>query len=697
MTKIIGQPIDRVDGKKKVTGAATYAADTAVANVLHAVIVGSTIAKGAIAAIDDAAAKTAPGVVAVLHHGNAPPLPPAAANKGGQERVLQLLQDDKVWYADQPIAVVVADTLEHAQAAAALVRATYSAEAPVGTMTSQLGAAFAPKKAGPVEPAASTRGDMDVGWTLAATKVTATYTTPVENHNPMEPHATIAVWRGKTELTVYDASQGIFGVRARMAKLFGLEPQNVRVINAFVGGGFGCKGSAWSHVALAVLAAKAVERPVKLVVTRPQMFSLVGHRPETIQTVQLGAKTDGTLTALVHDVHSETSQFDEFTEPSALASRMLYACANATTSHKLVRLDIPTPTFMRAPGESSGTFAIESAMDELAVALEMDPLALRLENHAALDPSSGKPFSSKSLRACYEQGAQKFGWAKRPPRPRATTRDGKLVGWGMATATYPANMWPASCKVELRADGTALVLAGTQDLGTGTYTIMTQIAAETLGLPMDKVTFDLGDTAYPETRVSGGSTTASSVGSAVKVACEKARAALPAAIAAGKDRVIIEHKNEEKAERKGYSTHSFGADFVEVEVDEDLGEVRVTRIVAAFAAGKILNAKTARSQLVGGLVMGVSMALHEHTVRDPRTARAVSRDLADYHVAVSADVPDIDIIMVDEEDKVVNDIGAKGIGEIGITGVTAAIANAIFHATGKRIRELPLTPDKVMA
>ncbi len=696
MTKIIGQPLDRIDGKKKVTGSATYAADVEVANVLHAVIVTSTIAKGAITALDDAAAKKAPGVVAVLHHGNAPELPKAETRDGNQERVLQVLQDSQVYYSDQPIAVVVADTLEHAQAAAALVRTTYRAEAPIGQMKGQLATGYSPKKVGS-EPTESRRGDLDIGWTLAEKKVSATYVTPVEHHNPMEPHATIAVWHGKTDLTIYDATQGVFGVRSRMAKIFGLEVQNVRVINAFVGGAFGCKGSAWSHVALAVLAAKAVDRPVKLVVTRQQMFAFVGHRPETSQTVQLGAKKDGTLTALVHDVHAETSQFDEFVESSALVSRMLYDCANATTSHKLVRLDIPTPTFMRAPGESSGTFAIESAMDELAVALEMDPLALRLKNYAALDPNSGKPFSSKSLRACYEQAAAKFGWAKRTPKPRSMTRDGKLVGWGMATATYPANMWPASCKVELRADGTALVLAGTQDLGTGTYTIMTQIAAETLGLPLDKVTFDLGDTSFPETRVSGGSTTASSVGSAVKVACERAKASLPAAVAAGKDRVIIEHKNEEKPQRKGYATHSFGADFVEVEVDEDLGEVRVTRIVAAFAAGKILNAKTGRSQLIGGLVMGVGMALEEHTVRDPRTARAVTRDLTDYHVPVHADIPDIDIITVDEEDTVVNDIGAKGIGEIGITGITAAIANAIFHATGKRIRELPITPDKVMA
>jgi xanthine dehydrogenase YagR molybdenum-binding subunit len=696
VTRVIGQPFDRIDGKKKVTGAATYAADTDVANVLHAVIVTSTIGKGTIHAIDDAAAKKAPGVVAVLHHGNAPKLPPSDTNGAAQERVLQLLQDAEVRYQDQPIAVVVADTIEHAQGGAALVTATYASEAAAARLENQLGDAFAPKKAGPREPAASARGDLAAGLTAADKTFEAVYRTPIENHNPMEPHATVAVWHGKSELTLYDSTQGVFGVRSRMAKVFGLEPNKVRVINAFVGGGFGCKGSAWSHVGLCALAAKAVDRPVKLVVTRQQMFSLVGHRPETIQTIKLGAKADGTLTAISHDVISETSRFDEFSEPSALVTRMLYACPNVTTSHKLVRLDIPTPTFMRAPGESTGTFAIESALDELAVALAIDPLTLRMKNYALQDPDKGKPFSSKSLRECYMQAAAKFGWASRPPRPRATVRSGKLVGWGMATATYPSYIFPASAKVELRADGTALVLAGTQDLGTGTYTIMTQIAADTLGLPLDKVTFDLGDTTYPPTGVSGGSTTAASVGSAIKLACIKAKAALPAALAKGEQKVTVEHHYEESDERKKYSTHAFGADFVEVEVDEDLGSVRVLKMVAAFAAGTILNAKTARSQFMGGLVWAVGMALQEHTVRDPRTARAAVRDLADYHVPVNADIPDIDIIMIPEDDPHVNDLGAKGIGEIGITGATAAIANAIYHATGKRIRELPITLDKLV-
>ncbi len=693
--KSVGTPIDRVDGKQKVTGAAVYAADTPVARVLHAVIVTSSIGRGTINAIDDAAAVKAPGVVAVITPANAPRLPQHKP-KTPQDRVLQLLQDLEIHYQDQPIAVVVADTLEHAQGGAALVRATYGSSAVVAALERALGDAYTPKQAGPAGSADSTRGDLATGLAAGDKRIERTYTTPIENHNPMEPHATIAVWQGDSALTLYDATQGIFGVRKRLAEMFGLPPQQVRVIDRFVGGGFGCKGSPWSHVGLAALAAKAVGRPVKLVVTRQQMFSLVGHRPQTQQHVTLAAKRDGTLTAMRHDVISETSRFDEFLEPSAVATRMLYACDNVATSHKLVRLDIPTPTFMRAPGESSGLFALESAMDELAVELAMDPVALRLKNYADTDGHEKKPYSSKSLRACYTQAAEKFGWHKRTAAPRSMKRGDLLVGWGMASATYPSRQPAASARVELRTDGTALVQVGTQDLGTGTYTVMTQVAADALGLPADKVTFELGDTAFPEGWVSGGSTTAASVGSAVKMACLQAVEKLAAAKLAGQSKVVVELKTEEFPARKNYSTHAFGAAFAEVEVDEELAHVRVRRIVGAYAAGTILNPKTARSQLLGGLVWAVGMTLHERTARDPQTARAVTRDLADYHVPVNADIPDLDVIFVSEDDPYVNPIGVKGIGEIGITGATAAIANAIFHATGKRVRELPITLDRLL-
>jgi xanthine dehydrogenase YagR molybdenum-binding subunit len=703
----VGTPIDRIDARAKVTGEAIYAAEVPVANVAHAVIVGSSVARGRVRTINTAAVRRMPGVLAVLTHDTAPRLPPAkhdAKNPG--DRVLQLLQDDKILYADQPIAVVVADTLERAQHAAALVAATYDSKPPVAELASALGEAYDPGKAGPHGKAVSTRGDLEAGLAAARTKITQTYTTPVENHNPMEPHATIAVWQGDTKLTLYDSTQGIFGVRGQIAKTFGLAPENVRVINHYVGGGFGCKGSPWSHVALSALAARAVGRPVKLVVTRPQMFSLVGHRPQTIQTITLGADAEGKLTVMQHDVVSETSRFDEFVEPSALQTRHLYSCAHVATSHKLVKIDIPTPTFQRAPGESTGTFALESALDELAYALKLDPIELRVRNHSVRDEQEDKPFSSKSLLDCYRRGADKFGWAKRNPRP-GSMRDGQVrLGWGMASATYPANVSPASAIARMKPDGILLVQAGTQDIGTGTYTIMTQIAADAMAMPVDQVRFELGDTAFPETPVSGGSQTAASTGSAVKRAVELLRDKLAAqrkaageswgAIVArsGQPEITAEHKTAQRSEAHAY--HSHGAVFAEVRVDPDTGEIRVSRVVGAYAAGKILNPKTALSQLKGGIVWGIGLALQEHTVRDPRTARAVTRDLADYHVPVHADVPELDVIIVDEHDPFVNALGAKGIGEIGITGTGAAIANAVYHATERRIRDLPITLDKLL-
>jgi xanthine dehydrogenase YagR molybdenum-binding subunit len=509
---VTGKPLDRVDGRLKVTGKAVFSADTPAANAAHAVIVGSTISRGRIAAIDARAAERAPGVLAVLTHLNAPRLP-GAAQKDPSKRVLQLLQDDRVLYDGQPIALVVAETIEAARSAAALVQVRYEEEHPAVDVEQEIGASYVPKPANRPPPSSS-RGDFDLAFANAKVVIAQTYTTPIQNHNPMELHATTAVWRGEDRLTLYDATQGIFGVQRRMADLFGLKRENVRVISHFLGGGFGCKGAAWSHVALAAMGARTARRAVKLQISRQQMFQFVGYRPRTIQAVSLGAKADGTLVALKHDVLSETSRFDEFMEPSAYGSRMLYACPNAKTSHTLVRLDYSTPTYMRAPGESSGSFALECAMDELALALDMDPIALRLKSYADTDPDENKPFSSKSLRECYRRAAERFGWAKRPKKPM-TMKDGDLlVGSGMATATYPARQLPSSASARVRADGTALVVAGTQDIGTGTYTIMTQLAADWLALPVDKVRFDLGDTILPEAPLSAGSSTASSVGSA---------------------------------------------------------------------------------------------------------------------------------------------------------------------------------------
>ncbi len=662
---VTGKGVDRIDARLKVTGKAPYAAEVPVANVAHAVIVGSSIAKGTIASIDTRAAERAPGVLAVLTHRNAPKLPNAKKAAGPVDRILQLLQDDAIVYADQAIALVVGETLEAAQYGANVVDVRYDSSPPLADMHASMGAAYAPKSAGPGGKTDSSRGDVDAAFASAKFKVDAVFTTPVENHNPMEPHATIAVWQGEDRLTLYDATQGIFGVRAKIATVFDLPPDHVRVINHYVGGGFGCKGSPWSHVALAAMAARVVGRGVKLVVTRQQMFAMVGHRPQTAQRVALGADAAGKLVAIRHEVTSETSSFDEFVEPSAVQTRMLYACPNVATSHRLVRLDIGTPTFQRAPGESTGTFALESAMDELSVALQMDPIELRLRNYAEAEPEEGKPWSSKSLRACYAQGASRFGWPRRTPRPGSMRERRDLIGWGMATATYPARQSPSSAIARMRADGTALVQAGSQDIGTGTYTIMTQIAADTLAMPIDRVRFELGDTTFPETPVSGGSQTASSTGSAVKMAgrglfkrlmqvavndaasplhgldvdaidaadgvlVSKTDAAkrdpYEAVVArSGLGEITAEVHTGEKADRKKYASHSFGAHFVEVRVDQELGTIRVARVVGAFAAGKILNPKTARSQFIGGIVWAIGLALQEHTVRDPQSARVVTR------------------------------------------------------------------------
>ena len=732
----VGRALPRVDGPLKVTGKAQYAAEIPVANVAHALIVTSATGRGQLLSVETSRAQKVPGVLHVLTAGNAPKLPGAKSKADPNDRILQLLQDDEIHYADQPIAVVVASTLESAQEAAALVSASYASSAVSTALQQNAPDAYAPKKAGPSGDADSKRGDFASALAQAAVRVDQTYTTPVQNHNPMEPHALTVVWQGDDHVTLYDTSQGIFGVRKKLAALFGIPADNVRVLSRFVGGGFGCKGSPWSHVGLAALAARVAKRPVKLAITRQQMFSLVGHRPQTIQHLILAADRQGKLLAMQHEVWSETSRFDEFVEPSALQTRMLYACPNVVTAHRLQRLDIPTPTFMRAPGEATGTFALESAMDELAVALKLDPVELRLRNYAERDEGENKPWSSKSLRECYAQGAARFGWSKRKAEPRSM-RDGHwLIGYGMASATYPARQSGSSALAKLRRDGTVLVQAGSQDIGTGTYTIMAQIAADALGLPVEQVTFELGDTALPETPVSGGSQTASSTGSAVKLAAQALREQLIASAVAdpksalhgldpkavstlgselsasadsskkdgylailersGQPEISARISTQEKEDRKHFSLHSFGAHFVEARVDEDTGEVRIARAVGAFAAGKILNPKTARSQFYGGMVWGIGFALEEHTVRDPRTGRVVTRDLADYHVPVHADIPELEVISIDETDPHVNEVGAKGIGEIGITGISAAIANAVFHATGKRIRDLPITLDKLV-
>jgi xanthine dehydrogenase YagR molybdenum-binding subunit len=730
MDESVGKPLNRVDGRLKVTGAAKYAAEYPQEELVHAVIVPSTIAQGMITHVDTSVAEKAPGVLAVLSPENPPKLAVDPTQKmSSLDPVLHVLQTRRVDYQHQPVAVVIADTIERATHAAALVKVQYQEERPKADLQAEKAKAYKPQHI-VFRPPDHEQGKLSAE--KPAVEVDATYVTPYQHHNPMEPHATTAIWEGD-RLTVHDASQGVFMVRKRLAELFGLPPENVRVIAKFVGGGFGGKGSVWGHTALAAMAARAVSKPVKLVLRRDQMSGPVGFRPETEQHVKLQARKDGKLLLIRHESISPTSTFDEFTESCGMVTRMLYASERIETSHRLVKLTMGTPTFMRAPGEATGTFALESALDELAHTLNMDPIALRLINHADTDPESGRPWSSKSLKQCYRLGAERFGWAKRNPTP-GSMKDGRtLIGWGMASAAYPTYRTKAAAKATLLPDGSARVVAGTQDLGTGAYTVMTQVAADALGLPPGKVQFDLGDTQMPQTPMSGGSWTTATVGSAVKRAAAELREKV-IGLAAGdagsplhgvdpkqvrvEDGVLsLGSKRESFAalmerqklpsidaqaeaapgpESKKYSMHAFGAQFAEVRVDPDLGEIRVSRWTGAFGVGTVMNAKTARSQLMGGIIMGIGMALMEKSVLDPRTGRFVTQDLADYHVPVNPDVPDIDVLFVPEHDPHVNDIGAKGIGEIGITGVAAAVANAVFHATGKRVRELPLTLDKLL-
>jgi len=729
----VGQPLDRTDGLLKVTGQARYSAEFQVPRLVHAVLVQSTVPAGRITRVDTHVAQAMPGVLLVMTHENAPRLPndgkPALEPPAG--RVLSLLQDDQVHYNGQPVAVVVGDTLEHAQAAARMVRVEVAQQPARLDFETARADAHSPGKV-QTQSADTMRGDMASGMAQAAQRIEAIYGTPMEAHNPMEPHATIAVWEGDS-LTLYDSTQYVSGVRRTVAKTLGLSPDKLRVVCPFVGGGFGCKGSVWSHVVLAAMATRQAGRPVKLVLERAQMFGPVGGRPRTEQRIAMGAASDGRFTAISHDSLTTTSMIEDWTEPCAIVTRMLYDTPNQRTTHRLARLNVGTPTFQRAPGEATGTFALEVALDEMAYALGIDPVELRLRNDAAQDPEKRIPWSSKSLAACYRTGAERFGWARRNPQPGSMREGTTRVGWGMATATYPANRSAAAATARYLPDGTAQVESGSQDLGTGTYTVMTQVAADAMGMPVDRVLFSLGDTRMPEAPVSGGSQSVASVSPAVQAAGQQARDALIAAAIADAssplhgldagaitvaDGVLSAHsgarepaaavvarygrpievtaKVQPGEEKQKFSMHSFGAVFAEVHVDADLGVIRVSRIVGSYGVGRLLNAKTGRSQLMGGIVWGIGMALFEESLLDPRYGRIVNNNLAEYHVPVNADVPDIDILVLDEADPHINPLGAKGIGEIGITGVPAAIANAVYHATGRRVRELPITLDKLI-
>ncbi len=709
---MIGDGINRVDGVLKVTGAATYSAEWPLEQLAYGVIVQSSIASGRLTTLDTRHAAAQPGVLAILTADNTPKLPQRgrAGVNPPAGRVLSLLQDREVRYNGEPIALVVAESFEQATYAASLVRATYEPHTARIDVNRELPNAepVTEKILGQFEPA-SRRGDVDRALADAEVRLEATYTTPLETHNPLEPHATIAEWNDD-RLTLYDATQFLYGVKRFTAKTFGIPEEHVRVVSKFTGGAFGSKGSAWSHVILAAMAARKVGRPVKVVLSRKQMFGPVGARPYTVQQIAIGARRDGKITAIRQDVSSSTSTFENWIESSTLQTRMLYDVANVATSQKLVKLNLGTPTFNRGPGESSGTFALESAIDELAYALDIDPIELRVRNHAEIDPEGGHPFSSKLLRDCYRQGADRFGWSRRTPKPRSMRRDGTLIGWGMSTATYPAKRLPASALAQLLADGTIVVRAATHEFGTGTYTAMTQVAAAALDVPVSRVRFELGDSDFPENPISAGSMTASSTGPAVHAACARLRERISSlggriedvkncrALAAAHDgaRITATASARPGEERRKYSMHSFGAVFVEVVVDPDLGQIRVRRVVGAYDVGRVVNVKTATSQMIGGIIYGLSMALHEHTAIDPHSGRYLNADLSEYLVPVNADAPTIDVVLLDSYDSYTNEIGVKGLGEIGTTGVAAAVANAVYHATAVRARDLPITLDKVL-
>ncbi len=737
----VGEPRDRVDGRAKVTGRATYAAEAPVRNAVHAVIVQSTIACGEITAIDAVAAERSFGVLAVLTPKNMPKLDDSKIKLHAENRLP--LSDLKIHYAGQHIAVVVADTLERARHAATLITVTYAAKRPVLDLDDPAAKDEWPKHA-MGEKLQFEKGEVDAALAKpGVVTVRQIYSTPVETHNPMELSATVAYWEG-AKLTVWDATQAVVSRQKALAAVFDLKPENVRVLCPFVGGAFGCKGDQWPHTVLAAAAAKVVNKPVKLMLTRAQMFTSCGHRPVTRQTITLGADEHGQLVAIRHESKIEDSDVGKHLEPcGAGSSAVMYATPNLAYTHRLSRVNIASATYMRAPGENPGTYALESAMDELAVALNMDPVALRLVNYTDKAAHNGRPFSTTNLKACYRLGAEKFGWAKRNAAVGSMRApDGARVGWGMATATYPARRFPNQARIRIMADRDggvrAVGAAATQDLGTGAYTVFTQMTARLVGLPFERVKFELGDTNLPPGSVSGGSATTAGIGQALSEAAEKLRAALlkiaqeidasplarlkpdevgfkegrlvsvaepgrgVAMAELAKGRAYVEGLSDSGLfdaarfllKQRAHTFQSFGAHFVEVTVGERLPLVRVTRVVSVMDVGRVINPKTARSQVEGGVIMGIGQALFEETHYDPRTGRVVNDNLADYAVCVNPDVQAIETHFVGEPDLLFNAIGCRGVGEIGITGIAAAIASAVYHATGIRVRDLPITPEK---
>ncbi|NLU70999.1 xanthine dehydrogenase family protein molybdopterin-binding subunit [Streptomyces sp. HNM0574] len=684
----------RLEGREKVTGTAPYAYEHPVDDALYACALQADVARGRILEVRTGEAEAAPGVVAVLTHRNAARLPD---EDGAGDAELAVLQSDRVHFRGQLVGAVLAGTPEEARHAASLVSFTYEQlphDARFGPDRQDL---YAPGKVNPAFPTDTEEGDPDAALASAAVRHEATYTTPMEHNNPMEPHTCIALWEtreGRPEVTLHDSTQGAHPVRGTLAPLFGVDPERFRVIAPHVGGGFGSKGMPHAHNVLALLAARLVPgRPVKLALTRQQMFSLTGHRTPTVQRVRLAADADGRLTAVVHEAVEQTSRIKEFAEQTTVATRMMYAAPSRRTRHRLAALDVPVPSWMRAPGEAPGMFATEVAMDELAHACGLDPVELRVRNEPETDPDSGRPWSARDLVRCLRTGARRFGWERR--REPGTRGEGEwLVGLGVASATYPAYGGPGSvAEVEHLGDGRYAVRIGAADIGTGAWTVLTQIAADALGCPARDIACSIGDTRLPYATVAGGSSGTQGWGTAVVAAARRLREEHGEAPPPG---ARTRSDGRSRPNEKGYAVHSFGAQFAEVRVHTLTGEVRVPRMLGVFSTGRVINPLTARSQFIGGMVMGLSMALFEESVLDPRTGHVVNQDFAGYHVASCADVAGIDAEWLGEDDPHAGPLGAKGIGEIGIVGSPAAVANAVFNATGVRLRDLPLTPEKVL-
>jgi len=726
----IGQPLKRQEGVVKVTGAAVYAADNHPARMLHAVMAVATIANGRVSALDVDAAKAHPGVVEVMTPANRPALAKDPDDRDNPFMFrLDLLQNDRVRYANQPIAVVIAETFEAATEGAALLSPQYDVDTP--QLDINTGEAFVPDAVGPGAPSEAHVGDVEAGLAAASRHLEATYDTPAQYHNPMEPHAIVAVWDGD-KLTIDTPSQAMTIARGRLAGLFGIDPDDIFIRSPYLGGGFGCKGAMMSPQVLGILAAKLVAAPVKLVPTRAQMYGPLGHRGSTRQTLRLGMDAAGKLTALSHHTRTTSSVFDEFFEPASNISHTVYASPAISTTHDAVRVHTGTPMFMRAPGEASGSIALESAIDEAARACGMDPLAFRLANYAEHEPISGKPFSSKRLRECYAQAAERFGWRKRLLEPRSMRDDnGLLVGWGVGTATFPVVMFEAEARAIIRADGTGVIETGAQDMGQGAWTALAQISADSLKLELDRTVFRAGTSDLPDAGVAGGSGHTATVGNAIDAAGRNAIAKLVEMAVVDPDSPLhgvaadqvlarwgrlevvddgargesyadvlrragvaqIEGHGRGRADAdvaERYAMHAHGAVFAEVKVDPDLGQIRVTRMVGAFAAGRVINPRMVESQFFGAMIWGLGFALHEKADIDPRTGRIMNADLAEYRVPVNADVGSIEALVVEEDDPHVNVLGIKGVGEIGVTGTAGAIANAVWHATGKRVRHFPI-------